>query len=344
MQAALKTVLICVLIGLSFGIYYYFSYDQRPIRIAISLISSLSIGSLMMFAIYHRHYLTVITSHQSVKVILMIFLLLLAALLGSEFTFWAQAQLSDTRYIAFTGGSIYILNILVVLVSGIPIYVSEEWKTVLNSKMMAQQYQLLQLEQEKMRFELEMLRAKINPHFLYNVHNTIAGLIAKDPVKAEQLVVLLSKFFRFTLNKGSVTYHPIRDEIEIIDTYLSMQQIRFENRLKYLIQVDEVDLNLLIPSFILQPMVENAIKHGIETTVGEGFISVEIKVSAAEIFITIGDSGPPFSNEPSSGIGIEMVMNKLKLLCQKNFTLTFNNSPKKHVSIIIPKRVENVIG
>jgi len=298
----------------------------------------------MMFAIYHRHYLTVITSHQSIKAVLMICLLLLAALLGSEFTFWAQAKLSGIPYIAFTGGSTYILNILVVLVSGIPIYVSEEWKTVLNSKMMAQQYQLLQLEQEKMRFELEMLRAKINPHFLYNVHNTIAGLIAKDPDKAEQLVVLLSKFFRFTLNKGSVTYHPIRDEIEIIDTYLNMQQIRFENRLKYLIQVDEADLNLLIPSFILQPMVENAIKHGIETTVGEGFISVEIKVSAAQIFITICDSGPPFSNEPSSGIGIEMVMNKLKLLCQKNFTLTFNNSPKKHVSIIIPKRVENVIG
>ena len=344
MQAALKTVLICVLIGFSFGVYYYFSYDHRPIRIAISLISSLSIGSLMMFAIYHRHYLTVITSHQSIKAVLMICLLLLAALLGSEFTFWAQAKLSGIPYIAFTGGSTYILNILVVLVSGIPIYVSEEWKTVLNSKMMAQQYQLLQLEQEKMRFELEMLRAKINPHFLYNVHNTIAGLIAKDPDKAEQLVVLLSKFFRFTLNKGSVTYHPIRDEIEIIDTYLNMQQIRFENRLKYLIQVDEADLNLLIPSFILQPMVENAIKHGIETTVGEGFISVEIKVSAAQIFITICDSGPPFSNEPSSGIGIEMVMNKLKLLCQKNFTLTFNNSPKKHVSIIIPKRVENVIG
>jgi two-component system LytT family sensor kinase len=341
MHPALKTLLASLLIGLAFGIYLYFNYDHRPARIVISIISSLSIGSLMMLAIYFRHYFIPITSYQSIKVIIMIILLVFAALLGSEITFTLQALLFDKNYQLFSGGNIYILNILVVLVTGIPIYASEEWKTVLNSKMLQQQYRLLKLEQEKTTFELELLRAKINPHFLYNVHNTIAGLISKDPVKAEEMVILLSRFFRFTLNKNSATFHSVKDELAIISTYLDMQKIRYEKRLIYTISVDPTILNLQIPSFILQPLVENAIKHGIEATVAEGTINISIKEEKERLEIAISDTGPDFSDKPDSGMGLQMVINKLKLLFNSNFKLELNNTPEKNVRIIIPKRYEN---
>lgn len=268
----------------------------------------------------------------------MILLLLIAALLGSEITFIMQSWISAQIYQAFNGGNIYILNILIVLVAGIPIYVSEEWKQVANSRIVNQQYKLLQLEQQKTLFELELLRAKINPHFLYNVHNTIAGLISKDPSKAEELVILLSKFFRFTLNKNSATFHTVNDELDIITTYLHMQQIRYERHMTYTIKADPEVLQLQMPSFILQPIVENAVKHGIEVSTTSGCICVEIRLNQEMISILISDSGPPFPDIPGSGLGLQMVLNKLKLLYLDRYTLELNNSPEKYVKLTIPKR------
>lgn len=339
MHPAIKTVLICTCIGLSFGTYLYFSYDHHPERILISILSTLTIGSLMMLTIYFRHYFTMLTSYQSVKVVIMIALLILAALLGSELTFIMQAALlADRKYKAFNGGTIYVLNILIVLVTGIPIYVSEEWKGTLNARLLSQQYRVLQLEQQQTVFELELLRAKVNPHFLYNVHNTIAALISEDPLKAEQLVILLSKFFRFSLNKSSSGFHSVTDEVDIITTYLQMQKIRFDHRMSYKIEVDPQAYQLQMPSFVLQPLVENAVKHGIEARAAGGFVEVKVTLDKESMFIKIADSGPGFSDKPSAGNGLEMVRNKLKLLYKDNFEMELNNTPEKYVQLIIPRR------
>lgn len=345
MRSVIKILLLCILIGFAFGSYFYFTFDHRPARILMNVLSSCCIGSLMMLAIYQRHYFTMVSSRQSIKVIIIISLLVAAALLGSELTFLLQSLLlPGEKYIPFNGGSIYILNILVALVVGIPIYASEEWKNTLNSRILSQQYRVLQLEQQQTAFELELLRAKINPHFLYNMHNTIAGLISKDPEKAEELVMLLSKFFRFTLSKNSASFHTIYDELDIITTYLHMQQIRYGNRMAYTIDADPSVLHLEIPSFILQPIVENAIKHGIESSAANGFIAVKIILDKRDILITIADSGPAFPDQPGSGLGLQMVMNKLKLLYADDFKIELHNTPKKYVRLAIPGRDHHLAG
>jgi sensor histidine kinase YesM len=344
MRSVLKILLLCIVIGLAFGSYFYFTFDQRPARILMNVLSSCCIGSLMMLAIYQRHYFTTGVGYQSVKVIIMIGLLITAALVGSEITFMLQALLLREKYTPFSGGSIYILNILVVLVIGIPIYISEEWKSMANSRILSQQYRVLQLEQQQTAFELELLRAKINPHFLYNMHNTIAGLIFQHPQKAEELVMLLSKFFRFTLNKNSTTFHSVADELDIITTYLHMQQIRYGDRLSYNIQADQQVLHAAIPSFILQPVVENAIKHGIENSSSRGFIEVKITPDEKHIVIMVADSGTAFPDKPGTGVGLQMIMNKLKLLYADNFEITLNNIPEKYVRIVIPRRDHHPAG
>lgn len=268
----------------------------------------------------------------------MILLLILTALLGSELTFGMQALLFHVKYHPFAGKDIYVLNIIIVLITGIPIYVSEEFKESVNSKVLSQQFKLLQLEQQNTIFELQLLRAKINPHFLYNVHNSIAGLISKDPQKAEKMVLLLSRFFRFTLNKPSATYHTIADEIDIIKTYLELQSIRYEERLKYTIHADSAILPFKMPSFILQPLVENSIKHGIEKISGKGSITVTIKITDQTVNIKIADSGADFPVLPWTGVGLQSVNNKLRILYNNDFKMNFSNSPEKHVEIIFPKR------
>jgi sensor histidine kinase YesM len=338
MHTAIKTLLISLLIGLSFGLYLFFIYDHTPLRIFSSVLSAVSIGSLMLLVISFRHYLTIVTAHQTLKVIIIIALLAVAALLGTEITLLLRSLLSHEQYEFFTGRSVYILNILIVMVTGIPIYISEEWKTMLNTRLLNQQYRVLQLEQQQAVFELELLRAKINPHFLYNVHNTVAGLISKDPSKAEELVLLLSKFFRFSLNKNSATFHSITDELDIIKTYLHMQQIRFEDRMSYTIRAEPAVLDLQIPSFILQPIIENAVKHGIEPSAENGSVSVALTADERNISIIIADSGPAFPDKPGTGHGLQMVMSKLRLLYSDDFKMELNNHPQKYVHLILPRR------
>ncbi len=194
------------------------------------------------------------------------------------------------------------------------------------------------MQQQQTVYELELLRAKINPHFLYNVHNAVAGLISKDPAKAEELILLLSKFFRFSLNKNSVTFHSVTDELDIIKTYLHMQQIRFEDRMSYTITADPSVLHLQIPSFILQPIIENAVKHGIEPSAESGCVSLAITADEQKISITIADSGPGFPDEPGTGNGLQMVMGKLRLLYSDDFKMELNNHPQKYVHLILPRR------
>lgn len=291
----------------------------------------------MTLAIYFRNYFTDLTSFQYAKVLLVIGLLIMAALIGSELTLFLNSTFFNSAYVFMGARDVYILNILIALVTGIPMYISEEWRDTLNSRVLTQQLKLLQMQQQNTTFELELLRAKINPHFLYNVHNTIAGLIAKDPQKAERMVLLLSKFFRFTLSKSSATYHSIIDEIDIIKTYLELQSIRYETRLSYDIHADGTILNLQMPSFILQPLVENAIKHGIEKISGKGSITVDIKLLDQKINIKVADTGADFPEFPGTGTGLQTVYNKLRLLYNDNFSINFSHSPEKHVELIFPK-------
>ncbi len=149
MRLVVKTIAISIAIGLSFGTYLYFTYDHRPVRIALSLLYAVDIGLLMMVAITFRHYGTAWVSSPVAKAVIMIFMLAAAALVGSEVTFILRALiLTRSGYVPFNGGSVYILNILIVLVAGVPIYISEELKNVMDNRILNQQYRLLQLEQQ----------------------------------------------------------------------------------------------------------------------------------------------------------------------------------------------------
>ncbi len=338
MHLIIKTLLASLFIGLSFGIYLYIVYDPHWQRIATSLISAVTIGALMMACIYQRRHILWISPHQSLKVLMMIVLLCAAALIGTEFTLFSQELLKpDGRYVLLSGGNIYVLNLLIVLVTGIPIYVSEETKESLNTRLMSQQYRLLQLEKQQAEAELELLRAKVNPHFLYNVHNTIAGLIHSNPMKAEKMILLLSSFFRFTLNKASTGFHPLKDELDIVETYLQLQQIRYEKRLNYHIQAAPELLPYPIPSFLLQPLVENAVKHGIEKSAGEGSITLKLHSENQQLQLSIADSGPDFPDVPGTGHGLSIIISKLNLLYQNNYSLELINKPYKHVRITLPQ-------
>jgi signal transduction histidine kinase len=144
------------------------------------------------------------------------------------------------------------------------------------------------------RAELKALRAQINPHFLFNALNAIAGLIPSQPELADETVERLAHVFRYTLRKSENEWVRLDEEVEFVTAYLRVEQARFGARLAVDIAVDDRVAGVLVPSMCLQPLVENALKHGVAQVEGRGEIRVVCAVAEVGLTITVCDNGPGF--------------------------------------------------
>lgn len=159
--------------------------------------------------------------------------------------------------------------------------------------------------------ELKALRAQIHPHFLFNTLNTIASFCRIEPMKAKDLILDLSNYFRATLK--SEEFVPLSKEIELIEVYLNIEKARFGDRIKVDYQINEQILDYYVPHFILQPIVENAVKHGLTA-----------KTDGGEIVIKVNELGDKLNFEVlDTGIGIDEV--KLKRLVKENKGIGLSN-------------------
>lgn len=203
-------------------------------------------------------------------------------------------------------------------------------------KISEQEYQLLSLEKLKTKAQLNALEARINPHFLYNSLNSIAGLVHQDPDKAEEMTIQLSKLFRYTTGRNEGHSHSIAEELEVVKSYLAIEQMRFGNRLRFSIDVAPELLEVKIPRFLLQPIVENAIKHGISQLLEKGEIEIKIERKDKLVQFVIHDNGPFFKEEVGGGYGLRSIRDKLNLIYGEKASLQIQNNEYKAVLIIIP--------
>ena len=205
-------------------------------------------------------------------------------------------------------------------------------------KISEQEYQLLILKELKTKAELEALQAKINPHFLYNALNSIASLVHIDPDKAEKMVLLLAKFFRYSTSVKNEYLNTLKGEIEMVQTYLEVEKVRFDERLEYQITFSEEGLKeYLSPRFLLQPLVENAIKHGISKKEGNGFIEIKIYLKDDDhLEIIIHDNGQAFPENIHTGYGLQSTQDKIRLFYGDKAKLEIKNGTYKHIKISLP--------
>ncbi|MCF2500225.1 histidine kinase [Dyadobacter chenhuakuii] len=225
-----------------------------------------------------------------------------------------------------------------IIVANIFYFLSREGKQI-SRKISDQEFQLLNLEKLKTRAELDALQARINPHFLYNSLNSIASLVHEDPDKAEEMTLLLSKLFRYTTGRKTNDYFDtIENELEMVATYLQVEKVRFGERLRFTVEVTDPALKELhVPKFILQPIVENAIKHGVAKLAEQGAIVVRIYEEDEWLHLCVHDNGPPFSETMGAGYGMRSIQDKLKLLYGDAARLELHNEPRKSVNISIQK-------
>lgn len=178
-----------------------------------------------------------------------------------------------------------------------------------------------QSEVEKLAREAELngLRLQLQPHFLFNSLNSIYALLQDNPGQAGKMVLLLSDFFRSVVNKSEHALIPFEDELRVVKMYLEIESIRFEHRLRidYLMSDDVYDKRL--PSLLLQPIVENAVKHGIYGSDKEVLIQLKATVEASFLFIEISNScATELPVGKGSGFGLDSVRRRLSLLYLRN--------------------------
>lgn len=195
----------------------------------------------------------------------------------------------------------------------------------------------------KTEAELKSLQAQIHPHFIFNALNTIISLVRIDPAEARKLLIDLANFLRYSLKREKEI--PLREELSYVEAYLSIEQARYKNKLtvKYKIEPD-VDLNILIPPFTIQPLVENAIKHGLKTKLTGGEILINIYNELDYTVISIQDNGVGIQNEnrgKNSGLGLYLVDERLKKLYGYESKINIESHPSwgTKVSFKIPRKV-----
>jgi hypothetical protein len=161
--------------------------------------------------------------------------------------------------------------------------------------------------------ELRALKAQINPHFLFNCLNSITALTTSDPARARDMCIRLADFLRNTLGLGereSVAWH---EELDLAQAYLDVEQVRFGARLNIEVHVDEACAQCQVPPLVLQPLIENAVKHGIATLVDGGTIRVESRVNHGFLEVSVENAFDPESPSPRrNGLGLRNVRSRLE--------------------------------
>jgi two-component system LytT family sensor kinase len=186
------------------------------------------------------------------------------------------------------------------------------WNNTRNEMKLEQQKNLL------MEARLQALTSQINPHFLFNTLNSVSSLIRTNPEQARVMILKLSRILRRLLRKHE-HLSPLRDELDFIDDYLSIEQIRFGGKLRFEKHIEPLTLDTLVPSMLLQPLVENCIKHGLSGKVEGGTIVLRARRERSMLYVIVEDDGAGISqdrlsNLMGSGIGVNNVNERLKVL------------------------------
>lgn len=203
-------------------------------------------------------------------------------------------------------------------------------------KIKEKELQLAKMEKLKSKAELLAIQSRINPHFLYNSLNSIASLAISNPKKTREMAFALSEFCRFSLNKDNNDKVLLKDEIKMISSYLKIEQIRFEDKLNFSLDVNENIQNLFVPKFIIQPLIENAIKHVVSKTTDSCNIQLLIKEENNGLSINVIDDGPEFSETLIYGYGLQSIYDKLEILYSGEAKMDWSNKPIKKISVWIP--------
>ncbi len=196
------------------------------------------------------------------------------------------------------------------------------------------------LEAQLARAQLQALKVQLHPHFLFNTLNSVSELMHQDVHVAERVITRLSDLLRITLENIGAQEVTLRSEIDFVKGYLEIEQTRFQDRLKVVYDISPETLDARVPNLLLQPIVENAIRHGVSKSSQVGIITITTSRQGGRMYLVIRDNGPGMRNDgrPSTanfGIGLSTTRARLEGMYNKNQSFVLNNLPEGGLEVRI---------
>lgn len=274
-----------------------------------------------------RPWLARISVPKAITICLLLILATTAAI--SEATYWVGLLTGAGRLFSASHFEFLLRNLMASLIVGAMLlrylYVSSQWKR--NVEMEA-------------RSRIEALQARIRPHFLFNSMNTIAALTRSNPATAEQAVEDLADLFRASLRENR-TQIPLREELEVARLYQRIEQLRLGERLRVDWHIDELPMNLMVPSLIIQPLLENAIYHGIEPRAEGGTVTIKGEAQGRRVRLSISNPLPaqvPPERSRGNRMALTNIRERLELAFRGRASLAIEKSTDQYqVTLIFPR-------
>ncbi|MEJ0088753.1 MAG: histidine kinase [Limisphaerales bacterium] len=191
------------------------------------------------------------------------------------------------------------------------------------------------LENRLNQARLRTLQAQLQPHFLFNALNGIATLVRRDPAAAEEMITSLSELLRLALSQSERQEIPLRDEMEFLNRYLEIQQMRFRDKLGVEQSIEPAALDCLVPALLLQPLVENAIRHGLEPSPDPGLVRITAAREGTRLVLTVEDNGVGLGHSNGNGLGLANVRERLEALYPSEHEFQFGERPGSGVIVCL---------
>ncbi len=234
--------------------------------------------------------------------------------------FWDRIQLSQFGILGLSFESFFYYCVVMSIIFGIQYYLKNR----------EHQYNLSQLEVRLSQAELQNMKMQLHPHFLFNTLHAISTLMHRDPVAADKMITELSNLLRISLDNIGVHEVTLSDELNFLNQYIEIQKMRFQENLKITLNIDPKTLDIMVPNLILQPIVENAFKHGVEQMTTGGNIKISSSLQNNMLLLTVEDNGPGrvenMTNKTREGLGLNNTRKRLKQIYGSNDHLSFENA------------------
>jgi signal transduction histidine kinase len=175
---------------------------------------------------------------------------------------------------------------------------------------------------------LAALRTQLDPHFLFNTLNAVSALVERDPEGVQRMIARLSELLRHTLDGSDRQEVPLEEEMGLVQRYLEIMEVRFQGRLTVTVDVDSALDHARVPSLILQPLVENAIKHGVSRRPGPGRIEISARRDGDRLVLRVHDDGDAPAGEPRDGVGLANTRERLRQLYGERQSLAVGPAPE----------------
>lgn len=336
-----KNIIIYVVAWLFVSIFYFllitFSLNiSYPLALADSLVFNFLLAVIGLSFWYPARFISFDDKIYRVLINHLVSSIFSTAIWLSSGYFLINLILKDDKnYIPFFGGSIawrFLLGILFYFVIT-SFYYLITYSTNLREKVIKE----AELKNLITQAELKTLKFQINPHFIFNSLNSMSALTDIEPSRAKQMIIKLADFLRYTLANNDQQKNSLNEELKNIKLYLDIEKIRFEDKFEYFQEFDPECGRVEIPSMILQPIFENAIKHAVYETLDKIIIKLTCTKKENYLMISISNNFEGESNKKGAGVGLKNIKERLALIYQQENLLEVKKENGKFtVNIYIP--------